>query len=433
MITKIASVTLLGLAADNAIAVDPSTDPAVEHHVQAFLKALNSAGGKPIEQLSPKDARAVLTGAQASVKLELPKCDVSSKTITADGQAIELTIVRPEGVKKTLPVFMFFHGGGWVLGDFPTHERFVRDLVSESGAAAVFVNYTPSPEAQYPVAINQAYAATKWVAEHGHEINVDGKRLAVVGNSVGGNMAAVVSLMAKDKGGPAIKYQVLFWPVTNASFDDGSYNRFENGYFLSKNMMKWFWDNYTTDPAQRAEIYASPLQATTERLKGLPPALVQVAENDVLRDEGEAYARKLDAAGVDVTYVRYDGLIHDFGLLNALSEVPAVRSALLQASEETEGAPCDRCCGRRARPEVKDVKSGSWFWRCAARTNPGGVPTSMMQKRCSFSDLRHAHWLGSRLNVQFFTKIRDTRPFPARNHCRSYVCAANQGSGSESL
>jgi acetyl esterase/lipase len=210
----------------------------------------------------------------------------------------------------------------------------VRDLVSESGAAAVFVNYTPSPEAQYPLAINQAYAATKWIAEHGHEINVDGKRLAVVGNSVGGNMAAVVSLMAKDKGGPTIKYQVLFWPVTNASFDDGSYNRFENGYFLSKNMMKWFWDNYTTDPAQRAEIYASPLQATAEQLKGLPPALVQVAENDVLRDEGEAYARKLDAAGVEVTCVRYDGLIHDFGLLNALSEVPAVRSALLQASQE---------------------------------------------------------------------------------------------------
>ena len=198
----------------------------------------------------------------------------------------------------------------------------------------MLVNYTPSPEAHYPLAINQAYAATKWVAEHGHEINVDGKRLAVVGNSVGGNMAAVVSLMAKDKGGPAIKYQVLFWPVTNASFNDGSYNQFENGYFLSKNMMKWFWDNYTTDPAQRAEIYASPLQATTEQLKGLPPALVQVAENDVLRDEGEAYARKLDAAGVDVTYVRYNGLIHDFGLLNALSEVPAVRSALLQASEE---------------------------------------------------------------------------------------------------
>ena len=203
-----------------------------------------------------------------------------------------------------------------------------------SGAAAVFVNYTPSPEARYPVAINQAYAATKWVAEHGEEINVDGKRLAVVGNSVGGNMAAVVSLMAKDRGAPEIKFQVLMWPVTDANFETASYHQFAEGHFLTRNMMKWFWDNYTTDPKQRQDTYASPLQATTEQLRDLPPALVQTAEMDVLRDEGEAYARKLDAAGVDVTVVRYNGLIHDYGLLNALSQVPGVRSAILQASEE---------------------------------------------------------------------------------------------------
>jgi acetyl esterase/lipase len=229
---------------------------------------------------------------------------------------------------------MFFHGGGWVLGDFPTHERLVRDLVVGSGAAAVFVNYTPSPEAHYPVAINQAYAATKWVAEHGKEINVDGKRLAVAGNSVGGNMAAVVALMAKDKGTPAIKFQVLLWPVTDANFDTGSYNQYAEGHFLTRNMMKWFWDNYTTDAKQRSEIYASPLRATTAQLKGLPPALVQTAGADVLRDEGEAYARKLDEAGVPVTSVRYNGMIHDYGLLNVVSQVPAVRSAMLQASEE---------------------------------------------------------------------------------------------------
>ncbi len=163
---------------------------------------------------------------------------------------------------------MFFHGGGWILGDFPTHERFVRDLVADSGAAAVFVNYTPSPEVRYPVAINEAYTATKWVADNGAQISVDGKRLAVVGNSVGGNMAAVVALMAKAKGAPALRAQVLFWPVTNASFENASYDEFANDHFLTRNMMKWFWDAYTTDPKQRQEIYASPLLATTEQLKG---------------------------------------------------------------------------------------------------------------------------------------------------------------------
>ncbi|WP_434604780.1 alpha/beta hydrolase [Pseudomonas sp. R1-7] len=328
-INKTLTGALLALSVSNAFA-----NGIVEHNTQAFLDALNAGTGKPLEQLSPKDARAVLVGAQAGVKLTLPKADVSEKTIKVDGQSISLTIVRPAGVKGELPVFMFFHGGGWVLGDFPTHERLVRDLVAGSGAAAVFVNYTPSPEAHYPVAINQAYAATKWVAEHGKEINVDGKRLAVAGNSVGGNMAAVVALMAKDKGTPAIRFQALLWPVTDANFETASYNQFAEGHFLSKNMMKWFWDNYTTDAGQRNEIYASPLRATTAQLKGLPPALVQTAEADVLRDEGEAYARKLDAAGVPVTAVRYNGMIHDYGLLNVVSQVPAVRSAMLQASQE---------------------------------------------------------------------------------------------------
>lgn len=231
-----------------------------------------------------------------------------------------------------LPVFMFFHGGGWVLGDFPTHERFVRDLVVGSGAAAVFVNYTSSPEAQYPVAINEAYAATKWVSEHGAEINVDGNRLAVAGNSVGGNMATVVCLMAKKNQGPRIALQLLLWPVTNANFETESYSQYAEGRFLSRNMMKWFWYNYTVDTSQRAEIYASPLRATAEQLKGLPPAFIQTAENDVLRDEGETYARNLDAAGVDVVAVRYTGMIHDWCLLNALSHVPANRAALCHAS-----------------------------------------------------------------------------------------------------
>jgi len=317
---------------------DPSNDPHIDTRIRPFLKALNSGKGKPLEQLSTKEAREVLTGAQNSVKVDLSGIAVTEKTISEDGLKVKIHIVKPSNAKGILPVFMFFHGGGWVLGDFPTHKRLVRDLVVESGAAAVFVDYTPSPEAHYPVAVNQAYVATKWVSAHGQEIGVDGKRLAVVGNSVGGNMAAVVSLMAKDKKGPKIKLQILLWPVTDANFETGSYNQFATGRFLTKNMMIWFWNNYTTDSNARKEIYASPLRATTDELKGLPAALIATAENDVLRDEGEAYARKLDEAGVKVTAIRYIGTIHDWGLLNPLANVPATRSAMLQAATELKKA-----------------------------------------------------------------------------------------------
>lgn len=304
--------------------------PGVEMQTQAFLDTLEDAGGTPLDQLSPEDARAVLTNAQKGA--ELPSAEVSQKTIEADGFTLDLTIVKPEGTGGTiLPAFMYFHGGGWVIGDYPTHERLIRDLVVRSGAAAVYVDYSRSPEAKYPTAINEAYTATKWVAENGDEIGVDGSRLAVAGNSAGGNMTAVVALKAKEAQFPDLRFQLLLWPVTDSNFNNSSYLQFGEGHFLTSNMMKWFWDSYTSDPKERAEIYASPLQATIEQLKGLPPALVQTAEKDVLRDEGEAYARKLDAAGVDVTSTRYNGLIHDYGLLNALSDVPAVRSALNEA------------------------------------------------------------------------------------------------------
>ena len=306
----------------------------IERNTQSFLEALAAGGGPALETLSPADARAVLVGAQSSAELSLPPADVSERVINVDGEDLSLVIVKPEGTKGILPVFMFFHGGGWILGDYPTHERLVRDLVAESGAAAVFVNYTPSPEARYPVAINQAYKATKWVAEYGAEIGVDGSRLAVVGNSVGGNMAAVVSLMAKEQGGPNIRAQVLMWPVTDAAFEKASYNQYADGHFLTKSMMQWFWDAYTTSPTERAEIYASPLRASIDQLAGLPPALIQTAEKDVLRDEGEAYGQKLDAAGVDVIVARYNGMIHDFGLLNVLADLPATRAAMTQAANE---------------------------------------------------------------------------------------------------
>ncbi|QHS63425.1 alpha/beta hydrolase [Chitinophaga agri] len=313
--------------------LDPDVDPAIDSKVKAFLHALNTSGGQPLETLSPVDARAVLTGAQESVQVDTSGVEFSEKTITSEGLTVKLDIVRPAGVSGKLPVFMFFHGGGWVLGDFPTHKRLVRDLVVASGAVAVFPNYTPAPEAKYPTQINEAYAATKWVAEHGDEIGVDGKNLALAGNSVGGNMTAVVALLAKEKQGPAIKGQALLWPVTNADFETGSYNEFATGRFLTKDMMIWFFDNYST-VAQRSDIHISPLQATTEQLKGLPQALVIVAENDVLRDEGEAYARKLDQAGVPVALARYQGMIHDWGLLNPLATVPGTQSAMRHVGAE---------------------------------------------------------------------------------------------------
>jgi len=321
-------------AAGSAIAAAPADNsPKPLQPVQQFLNVLNSSGGKPMEQLSPTAARQVLTGAQAGAVL--PPAVVTHKTIDVDGQKIALVIVRPVGSEHSvLPAFMFFHGGGWILGDFPTHERMIRDLVNASGDVAVYVDYSPSPESHFPVAIHQAYAATRWVAEHGAEINVDGSRLALAGNSVGGNMVAAVALQAKAAGTPAIRYEVMFWPVTDANFDTASYHQFQNGYFLTRNMMKWFWDAYTTDPKARDSILASPLRATTEQLSGLPPTLIQTAELDVLRDEGEAFGRKLDAAGVPVTVTRFNGMIHDFGLLNALSNVPAVQAAMQEAGDQ---------------------------------------------------------------------------------------------------
>jgi acetyl esterase len=308
-------------------------DPHLDQGTKAFLNVLNS-GGPPVESLSKEDARNVLVGLQASATVDLSGVALSEKTITTDGYTIRLHVVRPEKTAGTLPCFLFIHGGGWILGDFATHQRMVRDLVVASGYAAVFVNYTPSPEARYPQAVNEIYAATKWVAEHGSELHVDGKRMAIVGNSVGGNMSTVTALMAKAKGGPELKLQILMWPIVDAGFDTESYRLFGQERFLTTSLMKWMYDQYTTDPRQRQEIYASPLQATPDQLRGLPPTLIQVAENDILRDEGEAYGRKLDEAGVAVTTVRYNGMIHDFGLLNGLAHLPATRSLFVQAAAE---------------------------------------------------------------------------------------------------
>ncbi len=307
-------------------------DPSISKDTRAFLTELNSGDGPPLEELAPTDARQVLVDAQNSVSYNYNDIEESEKTITQDDQTITIHIVKPKGAKDKLPAFMFFHGGGWVLGDYPTHKRLVRDLVVKSGAVAIFPDYTPTPDAQFPVAINQAYAATKWVSENGDTIGVDGTRLAVAGNSVGGNMSTVVALMAKDKNGPKIAFQLLLWPLVDSDMSRPSYTKYAEGRFLTTATMKWMWDMYIPNPKDRKHRYVSPFNATEEELKDLPPALIQIAENDILHDEAVAYGRKLDQAGVPTTVTVYKGFIHDFGMLNPLSDIPGVQEAITQAA-----------------------------------------------------------------------------------------------------
>jgi acetyl esterase len=300
--------------------------------IVAFLKVANSGG--PVEALPILAARQLLIDAQKAYHVDYSGITESEKEIQADGFTLKLNIVRPQGAEGELPVFIFIHGGGWILGDYPTHRRLVRDLVVESGVASVFVNYTPSPEAHYPQTTNELYAAAKWVAGHGQEIGVDGSKLAVVGNSAGGNMTGVMGIMAKEQKGPEIKCLVMMWPATDASFAEKSYELYGAGRFLTTPLMKWSWDQYAPDLEKRKEIHASLLNATVEQLKGLPPVLIQVAENDILRDEGEAFGRKLAEAGVTVTTVRYNGMIHDWGMLNGLANEPATKSLVRHAASE---------------------------------------------------------------------------------------------------
>lgn len=282
--------------------------------------------------LGPEKGRETVDEVQSGDVKKQP-VDIEDLTITGGptGQ-VSIRIVRPQDVKETLPVILYSHGAGWVFGNAHTHDRLIRELAAGAHSAVVFTNYDLSPEAKYPVAIEQIYTALEWVAKEGrsHQLNPD--RIAVAGDSVGGNMTAAITLMAKERKGPKIAKQLLFYPVTDASFETGSYKQFAEGYFLRLDAMQWFWDQYTTDPQQRAEITASPLRASVEQLKGLPEALVITGEADVLRDEGEAYASKLREAGVPVTAVRFQGIIHDFVMLNALADTQAAKGAMLLAN-----------------------------------------------------------------------------------------------------
>jgi len=315
---------------DTIKTVDYASDTHLSPAVKEFLRPLNG-GGPGLETLPADDARKALVGLQESFPVDYSGITESEKTITHLGYTVTLNIVKPENTTGITPVFMFTHGGGWILGDYPTHKRMVRDLVVLTGYTGVFVNYTRAPEAQYPQAVHEVYAVSQWLAEHGDEIGADGSKLGIVGNSAGGNLATASALMAIEKESAAYKVQVLMWPVTNADFENTSWQQFGKERFLTAPLMKWMWDQYI--PAeQRNEIYASPIQATLEQLKNLPPTLIQVAENDILRDEGEAYGRKLSDAGVEVTTVRYNDVIHDWGLLNGLAHLPQTKALFVQAA-----------------------------------------------------------------------------------------------------
>ncbi|MBX7489801.1 alpha/beta hydrolase [Qipengyuania sp. GH25] len=314
----------------SAFAVPTAFAGTLEPQTQRFIDSL--AGATPIYTLPPTEARDVLAGAQKSVPVELADATATDLVLPLGPTgSTSIRVYRPMGVKGELPVVIYTHGGGWVLGDKQTHERLVRELTAGSGAMFVFVDYERSPEARYPIAIEQVYAVLEYVANNPDEFGADPSRIAIAGDSVGGDMTAAVALLDKERGGPKLTAQLLFYPVTDASMSTASYGEFADGPWLTKEAMAWFWNQYLPDTTKRGDIHVSPINASTQQLKGLPQTLLIVDENDVLRDEGEAFGRNLAAAGVDVTSVRYNGTIHDFMLLNPIAETAAVRGAVSQA------------------------------------------------------------------------------------------------------
>jgi acetyl esterase/lipase len=301
--------------------------------LEPAARQIADAFAKPpfLYEMSPSDARQVLADAQSG-PASLAAVDEEWITVPSPARDARVRLIRPQGAAGMLPVIVYMHGGGWVLGNAQTHDRLVRELAVGARAALAFVEYPNSPEAHYPAAIEQGYATAQWIMRNGASKGLDASRMAVAGESVGGNMAAALALMAKERGDVTFVQQSMYYPVTDAAMNTASYEQFATGYYLSRKEMEWFWDAYTRDPAQRSEITASPNQASTEQVAGLPPAFLCVDEADVLRDEGEAYAAKLRSAGVPVTTVRYDGIIHDFMLLNALSQTRAAQAAMGQAT-----------------------------------------------------------------------------------------------------
>lgn len=299
--------------------------------VDEFVKHISKGGGKQLYEMTPQEARKVLLSVQVSnedkLKVSIDKIAVPLE----NGREMSVEIVKPDDVNDVLPVIFYIHGGGWVMGDEITHDRLIRKLADAVPAAVVFPIYQQSPEAQYPQTTDDLFAVLQYIVEYAEKYNLDASRLVVAGDSVGGNMATVMALKAKNNDfEPKIDFQLLFYPVTSARLDTPSYEQYANGPWLTKKAMEWFWDAYATD-AQRKEIYASPLNASLEELKDLPSALIITAENDVLRDEGEAYAYKLNEAGIEAASIRFNGTIHDFVMLNTLADSVPSKAAMALA------------------------------------------------------------------------------------------------------
>ena len=286
-----------------------------------------------IYELDPKDGRALLEEVQES-PVNKYNVDIEDQLMdTGKYGSINVRFIRPAGNYATLPVIFYIHGAGWVFGSAKTHDKLVRELAVRTNSVVVFPEYSLSPEAKYPTAIEQNYAILQQLPEMAEAKKMDISRLTVAGDSVGGNMATVMTIMTKQRNGLTINQQLLYYPVTDANFNTESYKEFAEDYYLTKEGMKWFWNQYAPDEKQRAEITASPLRATLDELKGLPAAMILNGEADVLRDEGEAYARKLREAGVDVTQVQFQGMIHDFVMINVLDQTKAARAAMTLSTE----------------------------------------------------------------------------------------------------
>jgi len=281
---------------------------AIDSQAKFLLEQMEAAGAPPMSSLSPEEARLTTDfSALAGIPEKVGK--VENRVIPGPGGDIPVRIYTPNG-EGPFPSLVFYHGGGWVIGDLDTVDVPCRLLANRANCVVVSVDYRLAPEHKFPAAADDAYAAAKWVVENGPSIKVDSSRVAVGGDSAGGNLAAVVSLMARDKNEIDLAYQLLIYPVTNHSYETVSYRDNADGYLLTKDSMIWFWDHYLRNPQDGENPYASPLKA--EDLSGLPPALVITAEFDPLRDEGEAYAQRLKEAGVSVEETRYNGMIHGF-------------------------------------------------------------------------------------------------------------------------
>lgn len=295
-------------------------DDPLEIQTKNFIDSLKNS--TPIYKLEPGEARKVLNKIQSDESYK-SIVDTEDLDINIENESISITIFRPKNSDDTLNAMMYFHGGGWILGNKQTHGRLVSELAVGANIAVVFVNYTPAPEGKYPIQLIQCYLATKYISMNGEKHNIDATRLIVAGDSVGGNMATVVTMLDKNSSKPKISYQILLYPVTDASMSTESYNTYKDGPWLSRAGMEWFFDAYEPDKNKRSDITISPLNATIDQLKNLPPGLIITDNNDVLRDEGELYAQKLTQAGVKITAIRYYGTTHDFLMLDPLKDTPA--------------------------------------------------------------------------------------------------------------